>query len=123
MQASGSTESGNSSTHWRQQGNSLYTTVTEGLSYVLSRDRLNQATQCYQKAFEFGKTDDDLASAAKNLAMSAWKLVKLLSDNKERSFLDAFMVMYHCKEAFKYFSYSHNRGQNVKSPTWLTGLY
>ena len=113
--------SSGSSVHWRQQGNSLYTSVNEGLSYTISRDRLNQAMQCYQKAFEFGKTDDELASAAKNLAMTGWKLMKLLSTNKEQSFLDAFMIMYHCKEAFKYFSYSHIHGQKVKSPNWLTG--
>ena len=112
---------GSSSIHWRQQGNSIYTSVTEGLPYTIKRDRLNQAAQSYQKAFELGKNEDELASAAKNLAMTSWRMVQLMNSSKEQSFLDAFMIMYHCKEAFKYFSYSHSHGQTVKTPDWLTG--
>ena len=112
---------GESSAHWRQQGNALYTSATEGLCYSVSRDRLIQATQCYQKAFDFGKNDEELTLATKNLAMTGWKLVKLFSTSKEQSFLDSVMIMYHCKEAFKHFSFSHTRGQKVKSEQWLTG--
>lgn len=109
------------SLHWRQQGNSLYTSVTEGLSQAVGIERFKQAIQCYQRAFDAGRTEDDKTSAAKNLGMSCWRLVKLMGDG-EISYLDTYMVLYHCKEAFKYFSYAYLHGKSVKSEAWTTGV-
>lgn len=106
-----------SSIHWREKGNALYTSVREGLCFTVSHYRLDQALQCYQKAFNMGKNDDELASAAKNLAMTGWKMLTLMSSSTS----NAPIVIRHCKEAFKHFSYSHYHGQKVKSPDWLTG--
>lgn len=48
-----------SSLHWRQQGNSLYTSVTEGLAPAVGTERFKQAIQCYQRAFDAARTEDD----------------------------------------------------------------
>ncbi|XP_052812133.1 uncharacterized protein LOC128239523 isoform X2 [Mya arenaria] len=111
-----------SSEHWRKKGNELYVSVKEGLAPTVKTERYKQAIQCYNRAFDMGKTEDDKTSAAKNIGMASWRLMKVHSESDCYSPQYRYTLFYHIKEAFKFFSFAYQHGFNVKPLSWVTGV-
>ena len=54
------------------------------------------------------------------LGMANWRLVNLVCNQGST---DRSGIVYHCKQAFKHFSYSFLHGQKAKSPDWIEGTF
>ncbi|XP_069111849.1 uncharacterized protein [Argopecten irradians] len=109
---------GSNSLHWRQKGNELYTSIKDGLSPVIKRDRLQQASNCYHRAMNQGTNEEDKMSASKNLAMTAWRRAQVEETSSARF---STVVLYY-KEAFKFFSAAVNGAQGVKPKPWIDNI-
>lgn len=102
------------SSDWRKKGNEFYLSASYDISPCLRRDRIQKAISCYSKALEFKTNDDELSSAAKNLAMSSWRVAELVPDKYTRVF--------YLKEASKYFGLAYNAGLLSKPQHWNDSL-
>jgi DnaJ-domain-containing protein 1 len=98
------------SCEWREKGNEIYRSA-ENLSPVLRKKRLQQAISIYTNAFQTQANDDELSSAAKNLATASCRLADIVEEK--------FAHIYHVKEAGKYFSIAYDAGLKSKSQPWI----
>ena len=101
------------SCEWRKKGNEIYLSAAN-LGPTLRKDRIQQAISIYANAFETQSNNDELSSAAKNLAMASWRLADVIEEK--------FAHIYHLKEAAKYFSISYNAGLTSKPKSWIEPL-
>ncbi|XP_028392853.1 uncharacterized protein LOC114517357 [Dendronephthya gigantea] len=101
------------SCEWRKKGNEVYLSAAN-LSPVLRKERLQQAINIYLNAFQTQENDDELSSAAKNLAMASWRLAEIVEEK--------YLHIYHLKEAVKYFSVAYNAGLTGKAQSWIEPL-
>lgn len=105
----------NSLSHeWRKKGNECYLSASYDIAPCLQRERIQNAISCYSKAFECKRNDDELSSAAKNLAMASWRLAELMTEK--------YSHIYHLKEASQYFAQAYNAGLSSKPSTWNENL-
>ncbi|XP_033125994.1 uncharacterized protein LOC117123998 [Anneissia japonica] len=95
----------------RQLGNKYYKTVTNDMSPLLQKGRLEQARHHYTDALGCSSSPKEAASANKNIAMTSWKLAKLEVNQKTRSGL----ALHLYKEALKGFSEAWERGQDAEN--------
>ena len=101
------------SNEWRKKGNEIYLSAAN-LCPALRKERIQQAVNIYEHAFETQTNNDELSSAAKNLAMASWRLGEL---DQEK-----YLHIYHLKEATRYFTVAYNAGLTSKPQTWLEPL-
>ena len=101
------------SCEWRKEGNKIYNSATN-LCATLKKERIQQAIDIYANAFETQANDDELSSAAKNLAMASWRLAEVVEEKS--------VCMHHLKEAAKYFSIAYNAGLTSKPQSWIEQL-
>ena len=59
---------------WRIEGNAIYITAKTELPPTVREARLQKAMGCFEKAHEMAATDEEAASASKNIGMCAWRL-------------------------------------------------
>lgn len=102
------------SNDWRKKGNEFYLSASYDLASCLRRDRIQKAISCYTKALEFKTNDDEQSSAAKNLAMSSWRVAELVADK--------YTHIHYLKEASKYFALAYNAGLLSKPQKWIDSL-
>ena len=102
------------SSGWRKKGNEFYLSASYDLSPCLRRERIQKAISCYSKALENKTNDDELSSAAKNLAMSTWRVAELVTDK--------YTHVFYLKEASKYFGQAYNAGLSSKPQHWNDSL-
>ncbi|XP_046564313.1 uncharacterized protein LOC124273140 [Haliotis rubra] len=102
---------------WRQRGNEVYKTATEGLSPVILKDRLNSALNYYQRALNAAATPNERSSACKNLAKACWKMAPVVKAREEKP----DMIRFYFKEALKYFRDARSAGED-QSLSWLEDL-
>ena len=102
------------SSGWRKKVNEFYLSASYDLSPCLRRERIQKAISCYSKALENKTNDDELSSAAKNLAMSTWRVAELVTDK--------YTHVFYLKEASKYFGQAYNAGLSSKPQHWNDSL-
>ena len=101
------------SCEWRKKGNEIYLSAVN-LCPTLRKERIQQAINIYVNAFQTQANDDELSSAAKNLAMASWRLAEIVEEK--------YAHIYHLKEAAKYFSIAYNAGLTSKAQSWIEPL-
>ena len=101
------------SCEWRRKGNEIYLSAAN-LCPMLRKERIQQAMSIYVNAFQTQANDDELSSAAKNLAMASWRLADVVEEK--------FAHIYHLKEAAKYFTIAYNSGLTGKPQSWIEPL-
>ena len=62
------------SEQWRTEGNTIYVTAKIDLSPTVREARLQKAMSCFEKAQQTASSDDETASASKNIGMCSWRL-------------------------------------------------
>ena len=83
------------SAKWRREGNQHYVSAAPTLSPTVQKARLQKALTCYETAHYTAKTDDELSSAAKNIAMTSWKMAKISKDSGENlRYLNVMFVIF-----------------------------
>ncbi|WAQ94627.1 hypothetical protein MAR_007098 [Mya arenaria] len=87
-----------SSEHWRKKGNELYVSVKEGLAPTVKTERYKQAIQCYNRAFDMGKTEDDKTSAAKNIGVLT--SCRACWEDVATNVLDVFDIELRCQAIY-----------------------
>ncbi|XP_046380640.2 uncharacterized protein LOC124151971 [Haliotis rufescens] len=105
------------SVEWRQKGNDVYKTVTDGLSPVIQKERLNSALNYYQRALNAAATPNERSSAAKNLAKACWKMAPVVKARDEKPEI----IRFYFKEALKYFRDARSASKDQKL-SWLEDL-
>ena len=105
------------SAKWRQEGNKIYKSVTDGLAPLLQKSRLEEAVKAYTKALNLAANDDEKASAAKNVAVGSEKLANTLEVLGERSVL----VRHYFKEGMQHYCKAMQHGLH-KSEEWRLGI-
>ena len=101
------------SSEWRKKGNEIYLSAAN-LIPALRKERIQQAIHIYLNAFQTQANNDELSSAAKNLAMASWRLAEVLEEK--------YTHIYQLKESAKYFSISYNAGLTSKAQSWIEPL-
>ncbi|KAK9831201.1 hypothetical protein WJX74_007240 [Apatococcus lobatus] len=67
----------------RSEGNRVYKTVTGGLAPCVLEARVQKAVSLYEQAATFATSDDEKASALKNIACCWSKLLELNSSDQQ----------------------------------------
>ena len=102
------------SNEWRKKGNELYLSASNDLAPCVRQERIKNAITCYSKALELKTNDEELSSAAKNLAMASWRVAKLATEN--------YVHVFYLKEASKYFRQAYDASLSCKPPPWKESL-
>ena len=85
---------------WRVKGNYSYHNYQQSNDNGRRKSFLTNALKSYYRAFETAENSDDKSSAAKNLAMSSWRLATVLHSLDEKP----VQIEFQFCEAIKYFS-------------------
>lgn len=98
---------------WRKKGNDIYQSAGN-LCPALRKERIQHAIRFYVKAFQLQESDDELSSAAKNLALASWRLAELVEEK--------YGHVHQLKESAKYFAMAYNAGITSKPKSWIETL-
>ncbi|XP_033761915.1 uncharacterized protein LOC117343593 [Pecten maximus] len=102
----------------RKEGNDVYTSVRDGLCVSIKFSRFSSAADSYRRAFDAAKGDEESVPAAKNAAMTFWRIAETETEMDTKP----DRVARNYKEAFKYFSYAYRHGISCKPSDWITKL-
>lgn len=99
---------------YREEGNKLYKSSMDKIPSSLKHDRLERALYNYNQSLGLSRSDDDISSVTKNLAMTYLQISSLQEDFHQ--------TLYYHTEAAKNFFIAFNRGHICKSQAWLDDL-
>lgn len=99
---------------WREQGNAFYTSALENVPALIKITRFKKAIVAYNNSLMASISNDDKASAYKNLAVAHVKLAPL-EDTQA-------MSVFQFTESIQNFCKARTAGLATKGSDWLTGL-
>ena len=68
---------GSLSDQWRNQGNAVYVTAKTDLPPSVRETRLQNAMNFFGRALDTAATDNEVASASKNIGVCSWRLASV----------------------------------------------
>mmetsp|Transcript_5483 Transcript_5483/g.10049 ORF Transcript_5483/g.10049 Transcript_5483/m.10049 type:complete len:431 (+) Transcript_5483:26-1318(+) len=99
---------------WRSEGNRFYKSASKNVHTLIKSHRLRRALVAYSNSLKFSESDEDKASAHKNLAMTCVRLASYEEMTEHK--------LFHYNDAAKHFRKARASGAEVKSKHWLKQL-
>ncbi|EDO35263.1 predicted protein [Nematostella vectensis] len=104
----------------REKGNDFFKKAgVEGLAPILQEARLLDALKSYNQANQLARSDSELASAFKNIAITNFKLaqISLGKLNKENK-----AIAHHYQQSIRYFNGAFRAGETCKDFNWRSHI-